>query len=196
MAVAVEPPPPCEENAKVDEDNLDLNDLLPFWQRKFANRLDKSIVHSLHGRDVDLAMTPRRQDIFGNPTALTQDIVRAYGLTFEDADAKKKTGDLPDGYEQELLEPFLENAALEVTRAIQFFFTSTPYTNIDHIFLAGGCAVIPGLVEMVADRTKVSSAVVSPFKGMQLSSDIREKQLRLEAPAYLVACGLAMRRFD
>ena len=95
-----------------------------------------------------------------------------------------------------MLEPFLENAALEVTRAIQFFFTSTPYTNIDHIFLAGGCAVIPGLVEMVADRTKVSSAVVSPFKGMQLSSDIREKQLRLEAPAYLVACGLAMRRFD
>jgi type IV pilus assembly protein PilM len=136
----------------------------------------------------------REQPFGGNQ--LTQDIVRAYGLTFEDADTKKKTGDLPDGYEQELLEPFLENAALEVTRAIQFFFTSTPYTNIDHIFLAGGCAVIPGLVEMVADRTKVSSAVVSPFKGMQLSSDIREKQLRLEAPAYLVACGLAMRRFD
>lgn len=136
----------------------------------------------------------REQPFGGNQ--LTQDIVRAYGLTFEDAEAKKKSGDLPDGYEQELLEPFLENAALEVTRAIQFFFTSTPYTNIDHIFLAGGCAIIPGLVEMVADRAKISSSVVSPFKGMQLSSDVREKQLRVEAPAYLVACGLAMRRFD
>ena len=83
-----------------------------------------------------------------------------------------------------------------MTRAIQFFFTSTPYTNIDHIFLAGGCAIIPGLVEMVADRAKISSSVVSPFKGMQLSPDVREKQLRVEAPAYLVACGLAMRRFD
>ena len=136
----------------------------------------------------------REQPFGGNQ--LTQDIVRAYGMTFEDAEAKKKSGDLPDGYEQELLEPFLENAALEVTRAIQFFFTSTPYTNIDQIFLAGGCAIIPGLVEMVADRTKVSSSVVSPFKGMQLSPDVREKQLRVEAPAYLVACGLAMRRFD
>lgn len=136
----------------------------------------------------------REQPFGGNQ--LTQDIVRAYGMTFEDAEAKKKSGDLPDGYEQELLEPFLENAALEVTRAIQFFFTSTPYTNIDQIFLAGGCAIIPGLVEMVADRTKVSSSVVSPFKGMQLSPEIREKQLRVEAPAYLVACGLAMRRFD
>ncbi len=136
-----------------------------------------------------------REQPFGGGQ-LTQDIVRAYGLSHEEAEAKKKSGDLPEGYERELLEPFLENAAMEVTRAVQFFFTSTPYTRIDQIFLAGGCAAIPGLVEIVADRTKVSASVVSPFKGMQLASGIREKQLRTEAPAYLVACGLAMRRFD
>ncbi len=83
-----------------------------------------------------------------------------------------------------------------MTRAIQFFFTSTPYTRIDQIYLAGGCATIPGLVDIVASRTKISTAVVSPFKGMQLGTSVREKQLRAEAPAYLVACGLAMRRFD
>jgi type IV pilus assembly protein PilM len=136
----------------------------------------------------------REQPFGGNQ--LTQDIVRAYGLSFEDAEAKKKAADLPEGYERELLEPFLENAALEVTRAIQFFFTSTPYTHIDQIFLAGGCAVIPGMVELVAERTKISTSVVSPFKGMQLGTSVREKQLRSEAPSYLVACGLAMRRFD
>lgn len=136
----------------------------------------------------------REQPFGGNQ--LTQDIVRSYGLSFEEAEAKKKAGDLPDGYEQELLAPFLDNAVLEITRAIQFFFTSTPYTHIDQIFLAGGCAIIRGLVEMVAERTKVSTSVVSPFKSMQLASNVREKQLRAEAPAYLVACGLAMRRFD
>lgn len=140
------------------------------------------------------AIYEREQPFGGNQ--LTQDIVRAYGLSFEDAESKKKTGDLPDGYDRELLEPFLENAALEVTRAIQFFFTSTPYTHIDQIFLAGGCAIIPGLVEIVAERAKVSTAVVSPFKGMQLADTVREKQLRAEAPSYLIACGLAMRRFD
>lgn len=140
------------------------------------------------------AVYEREQPFGGNQ--LTQDIVRAYGMSYEDAEAKKKTGELPDGYQQELLDPFLDNAALEVTRAIQFFFTSTPYTHIDQIFLAGGCAIIPGLVELVADRTKMSTSVVSPFKGMQLATDIREKQLRAEAPAFLVACGLAMRRFD
>ncbi|GIZ53425.1 pilus assembly protein PilM [Noviherbaspirillum aridicola] len=136
----------------------------------------------------------REQPFGGNQ--LTQDIVRAYGMTFEEAETKKRAGDLPEGYQQELLEPFLDNAALEVTRAIQFFFTSTPFTHIDQIFLAGGCANIPGLVEMVAERTKISTSVVSPFKGMQLGSNLREKQLRAEAPAFLVACGLAMRRFD
>ncbi|HJV53262.1 MAG TPA: pilus assembly protein PilM [Noviherbaspirillum sp.] len=136
----------------------------------------------------------REQPFGGNQ--LTQDIVRSYGMSFEEAETKKKTGDLPEGYDKELLEPFMENAALEVTRAIQFFFTSTPYTRIDHLFLAGGCAVIPGLVELVAERTKISASVVSPFKGMQLAPGVREKQLRAEAPAYLVACGLAMRRFD
>lgn len=136
----------------------------------------------------------REQPFGGNQ--LTQNIVRAYGISHEEAETKKKAGDLPEGYERELLDPFLESAALEVTRAIQFFFTSTPYTRIDQIFLAGGCAIIPGLVDIVASRTQISTLVVSPFKGMQLGSGVREKQLRIEAPAYLVACGLAMRRFE
>jgi len=135
----------------------------------------------------------REQPFGGN--GLTQDIVRAYGMSFEEADNKKKSGDLPDSYRNDLLIPFLENAALEVTRAIQFFYTSTPYTRIDQLYLAGGCALIPGLLDIVASRTKISSAVVSPFKGMTLASSVREQQLRQDAPAYLVACGLALRRF-
>ncbi|MFC3107524.1 pilus assembly protein PilM [Undibacterium arcticum] len=139
------------------------------------------------------AIYEREQPFGGNQ--LTQDIVRAYGLSFDEAEAKKKNGDLPQDYDEAIRNPFLENAALEVTRAIQFFFTSTPYTRVDQLFLAGGCAMIPGLLDVVANRTKISTSVVSPFKGMQLAPNVREKQLRIEAPAYLVACGLAMRRF-
>lgn len=135
----------------------------------------------------------RDQQFGGNQ--LTQDIVRNYGLSFDEAETKKRQGDLPDSYEMELLEPFLESAALEVTRAIQFFFTSTPFTRIDQIFLAGGCAMLPGLVDIVAERTKLSATVISPFKGMDLGSNVNEKALRQDAPSYLVACGLAMRRF-
>jgi type IV pilus assembly protein PilM len=135
----------------------------------------------------------REQPFGGNQ--LTQDIVRAYGLAFEEAETRKRSGELPENYQAELLGPFLDSAALEVTRAIQFFYTSTPYTRIDQLFLAGGCALLPGLLDIIASRTRIASAVVSPFKGMQLGPAVREQQLRQEAPAYLVACGLALRRF-
>jgi type IV pilus assembly protein PilM len=135
----------------------------------------------------------REQPFGGNQ--LTQDLVRAYGLSFEEADAKKRAGDLPEGYQNDYLAPFLENAASEITRAIQFFYTSTPYTRVDQLYLAGGCALMPGLLDIVASRTKISTAVVSPFKGMALGPSVRESALRAEAPAYLVACGLALRRF-
>jgi type IV pilus assembly protein PilM len=136
----------------------------------------------------------REQPIGGNQ--LTQDIVRAYGMSFEEAELKKKSDDLPEGYQENVMHPFMESIAQEVTRAIQFFFTSSPYTRVDHIFLAGGSSVIPGLDEIVAARTRVRTSVVRTFRGMRLSSKIREKQLQIEEPAYLVACGLAMRRFD
>ncbi|MEO7496971.1 MAG: pilus assembly protein PilM [Massilia sp.] len=135
----------------------------------------------------------REQPFGGNQ--LTQDIVRAYGMSFEEAENKKKSGDLPENYQADLLTPFLENAALEVTRAIQFFYTSTPFTRIDQLYLAGGCALTPGLLELIAARSKISCAVLSPFKGMQLGPTVRESQLRGEAPGYIVACGLALRRF-
>jgi type IV pilus assembly protein PilM len=139
-----------------------------------------------------LTIYEREQSFGGNQ--LTQDIVRAYGLSFDEAEMRKKSGDLPDKYQADILAPFLESAALEVARAIQFFFTSTAYNRVDHLFLAGGCALIAGLQETVAARTKIACSVLSPFEGMQLAPSVRDPHH--EAPAYLVACGLALRRFS
>ncbi len=134
-----------------------------------------------------------REQAFGG-SQLTQDIARAYGLSAEEAEAKKRSSDLPENYERDLLQPFADNIALEVTRALQFFFTSTPYSRVDQILLAGGCAVIPGLVDVVGTRTQAATSILNPFKGMDMSSSIREKQARLDAPSLLIATGLAMRR--
>jgi type IV pilus assembly protein PilM len=135
-----------------------------------------------------------REQAFGG-NQLTADIVRLYGLTLEEAELKKKSGDLPDNYASELLQPFIEQGATEVARSLQFFYTSTPHSRVDRIFLAGGCAVTAGLAEAVAERTQVPTEIMSPFQGMEIAGNIRERQLRLDAPALMVGCGLAMRRF-
>lgn len=135
-----------------------------------------------------------REQPFGG-SQLTQDIVRVYGMSFEEAETRKKAGDLPENYRADLLAPFLDSAALEVTRAIQFFYTSTPYTRIDQLWLGGGCAQLDGLLDMIGSRTRIPSGVIAPFDGMQCAPGVREHQIRAEGPAYLVACGLALRRF-
>lgn len=127
---------------------------------------------------------------------LTQQIQATFGLSAEEAELAKRNGSLPDNYESDVLHPFRENVVMEIARALQFFFTSTQYNEVDYIVLAGGCAVLPGLDDAVATRIQVSTMVGNPFALMTLSSRIKPRQLQMDAPSLLVACGLAMRRFD
>ena len=136
----------------------------------------------------------REQPLGGNQ--LTQDIARQYGMTAEEAEAAKLSGDLPEDFERDLMRPFLDSVALEISRALQFFFTSTQFNEVHHIVLAGGCAGMPGLDEVVKGRTQVETTVANPFAEMALSSKVRPKSLLAAAPSLMVACGLALRRFD
>jgi type IV pilus assembly protein PilM len=137
----------------------------------------------------------REQPFGGNQ--LTLDIQRVFGLTPEEAEANKRTpGQLPENYESEVLAPFVDTLSLEIARSLQFFFASTQYNQRHHIVLAGGCASIPGVDEAVAKRTQVNTLIANPFAGMELSRHVRSRNLQADAPALMVACGLAMRRFD
>jgi type IV pilus assembly protein PilM len=136
-----------------------------------------------------------REQAFGGHQ-LTQDMVRAYGMSHDEAETLKRTGPMPDNFESEILQPFLDNLALEVSRALQFFFTSTQFSEVHHIVLMGGTALLPGIAEIVADRTQVDTIRANPFASMSLAQRVRPKNLLNDAPSLMVACGLALRRFD
>lgn len=136
-----------------------------------------------------------REQSFGG-AQLTTEIQRRFGLSNEEAEVAKRKGGLPDSYETEVLQPFVQSLALEVARALQFFTSSTQYNRVDHIMLAGGCASIAGVDLAVAERTQVNTIVANPFVNMSLSSKIKQQQLASDAPSLMIACGLAMRRFD
>ena len=153
-----------------------------------ANVMNVSVLRN------DQSVYTREQAFGGNQ--LTQDIVSRYGMSPEEAENAKRSGGLPDDFDAEVLRPFMENLSMEVQRALQFFFTSTQYHSIDHILLAGGSAVIPGLDAIVNTRTQVACSVANPFASMQTSPRVQLKRLMIDAPSLIVACGLAMRRFD
>jgi type IV pilus assembly protein PilM len=135
-----------------------------------------------------------RDQAFGG-SQLTQLISRQYGFSFEEAEQKKLSGELPDDYESSILSPFVDSMSQEIGRALQYFFTSTPHHKVHYVMLSGGTATLPGLKERVTELTGFASMVVNPFEHMKLGSAIRENKIRREAPSYLTACGLAMRRF-
>ncbi|MEW6703535.1 MAG: pilus assembly protein PilM [Pseudomonadota bacterium] len=135
-----------------------------------------------------------RDQAFGG-AQLTTLISRQYGFSYEEAEQKKLNGDLPEDYESTILEPFIDSMSQEIGRALQYFFTSTPHHKVHYVMLAGGTATLPGLKERVTELTGFASMVVNPFEQMKLGSAVREARVRREAPSYLTACGLAMRRF-
>ncbi len=136
-----------------------------------------------------------REQQFGGQQ-LTEDIQRRYGLSYEEAGLAKRQGGLPDNYEPEVLEPFKESLAQQISRAQQFFYSSSSISNIDHLLLAGGCASIHGIAELVESKIGVPTSVVNPFANMSLSSKVPPDSLANDAPALMVACGLALRSFD
>jgi type IV pilus assembly protein PilM len=136
-----------------------------------------------------------RESPFGG-NQLTQEIQRAYNMTGEEAEAAKRASNLPSNYDNDVLRPYIDTLAIEAARAVQFFLTSNAQGQLDYILLAGGCASLPGLVEAVSRRTNVTASLANPFSGMSLGSNVKSRQLAADAPALIVACGLALRRFD
>jgi len=136
-----------------------------------------------------------RDQAFGG-NQLTHDVQRAFNLTPDEAESAKKSQGLPENYDADVLQPFMETLALEVTRALQFFFTSTSYNQVDQIVLAGGCALLPGIDELVAKRAGVTTVIANPFANMATSDRIRPRQLAQDAPVLMIACGLALRSFE
>lgn len=135
-----------------------------------------------------------RDQAFGG-AQLTQMIVRQYGFSLEEAESKKRSGDLPEDYETSVLRPFVESMVQEIGRALQFFFTSTPHNMVNHVMLAGGSSALPGLTAAVTQHTTFPCTVVNPFDGMVMGDGVRLKKMTREAPSYLTSCGLALRRF-
>ena len=136
-----------------------------------------------------------REQVFGGKQ-LTDEIMRRYGLPLEEAGLAKKQGGLPDDYEPEVLEPFKDAVVQQVARSLQFFFSSSQYNDVDHIILAGGVSSMEGLEELVREKLGTPTSVANPFAQMSISSRVNAVALSGDAPAMMIACGLALRSFD
>lgn len=136
-----------------------------------------------------------RDQTFGGKQ-LTEDIMRRYGLSYEEAGQKKRQGGLPENYHTEVLDPFKQNIVQEVNRSLQFFFANSAFNAIDNIVMAGGTSTIAGVDSIVAENTGVQTVMAEPSVNLKISNKIRAERIHGDASALLVSFGLALRSFD
>ncbi|MEO6154654.1 MAG: pilus assembly protein PilM [Thermomonas sp.] len=136
-----------------------------------------------------------REQVFGGKQ-LTDEVMRRYSLSYEEAGLAKRQGGLPESYEIEVLDPFKEALVQQVSRLLQFFYAGSEFNRVDHVVLAGGCASIPNIAQMVEEQLGVSTTIANPLAHMTLGPRVQAHALAQDAPALMIACGLALRSFD
>jgi type IV pilus assembly protein PilM len=133
-----------------------------------------------------------REQLFGG-RQLVEDVQRRFAMTAIEAETAIKRGNLPEEFETEILAPFKDSVVQQVSRSLQFFFSSSQYNDVDYILLAGGVAAIDGLSELVREQLASPVLVVNPFATLEMGSKVNKTMLENDAPSLLIACGLAMR---
>ena len=128
---------------------------------------------------------------------LTEEIMRTYGLSIEEAGRAKKEGGLPANYQTDVLDPFIDDMTQQISRSLQFYLASgSGREQPEKILLCGGCSNIAGAAEVVQSRIGVPAERGDPLGQMKISARARAQAVQRDATALLTACGLALRSFD
>lgn len=144
----------------------------------------------------DLKTVYARDTAFGGKQ-LTEDIMRTFGMSYEEAGRAKRTSSLPDNYAADVLEPFLADMTQQIDRGLQFFFSAaSQYTSVDQLILAGGCAQIPEVDRFIEGRLRIPTVVAKPFNTLSVTSRAKPNLLGRDESSLLLACGLALRAFE
>src|SRR6187399_2932614 len=144
----------------------------------------------------DLKVSYTRDFAFGGQQ-LTEEIMRTYGLSMEEAGRAKKEGGLPANYQSEVLDPFIDDMCQQVSRSLQFYLAAgAGREQPEQILICGGCANIPGVADVIASRVGIPAERGDPLGQMKISTRALAQGVKKDATALLTACGLALRSFD
>ncbi|MCA1779565.1 MAG: pilus assembly protein PilM [Xanthomonadaceae bacterium] len=124
---------------------------------------------------------------------LVEETIRRYGLDAEQARFWKRREDPPAGFEDEVLEPYRQNIIQQIGRALQFYSSSRDYASISTLFLAGGGALVGGLVDAVGSELGMDCELADPLKNLKIAPRINAGTLDQYRPALVTVSGLAMR---
>lgn len=136
-----------------------------------------------------------REEEFGGKQ-LVDAAAQQYGMSAHDVVLSIERGSFPQDFQERVLRPFIEMIFLQVKRSLQFFFSTSQYSFVDHIVLAGGVARQYGVAQLLESHIGVPTTVANPLASVQFSKNVNQDQLKQVSPALMVVCGLALRHME
>jgi type IV pilus assembly protein PilM len=140
------------------------------------------------------------RDVSVGGNQYTDALQKELDLSYEDAERLKK-GEAVAGVNEEhrgtILRSVSDILILEIQKTFDFFRATASGENIQRIYLAGGTARVPGLVDLLREEFALPVEELYPFRKIVINPGRHnEDQVRQLAPRLAIAVGLALRSFD
>jgi type IV pilus assembly protein PilM len=140
------------------------------------------------------------RDVSVGGNQYTDTLQKELDLSYEDAERLKK-GEAIAGVAEEnrtnILRSVSDILILEIQKTFDFFRATATGENIQRIYIAGGTARVPGLVDLLREEFALPVEELYPFRKIVINPGRHsEEQVRELAPRLAIAVGLALRSFD
>lgn len=137
------------------------------------------------------------RDVYYGVNSYINKLQKEIGFNYEDASNAVK-GTIPVGASQDsiqgVFESFVNDLSAQIERSMQFLSTVTGEEKVNKMFITGGGALIPNLVEYLKRRLNVNVEVFNPFKNILYDPTMFAPEgVDVIGPILTQAVGLALR---
>ncbi len=138
------------------------------------------------------------RDVSVGGNQYTDSLQKELDLSFEDAERVKMGKSVP-GVSDEARLPVLKSVSeiiiLEIQKTFDFFRATAAGEHIQKVYVAGGSAKVPGLLDLLKQEFSIAVEELNPFRKIEASGQPAELVAE-NSPRLAVALGLALRSFD
>ena len=139
------------------------------------------------------------RDVSVGGNQYTDSLQKELDLSFDDAELLKlgnKVGTVSEDAKMPILQQVTEIIVLEIQKTFDFFRATAAGEHIERIYLAGGSAKVPGLMEALRQEFSLPVEPLNPFQRITPGSGVPTDLIDRNAGQLAVAVGLALRSFE
>jgi len=136
-------------------------------------------------------------DVQAGGSEITDALVRMGGLSREDAEraqAGEPVAGHPDQKIRELIASGTSELADAINQSLRFLWRTASDEPMRAIYIAGGGARVPGLIEKLGEKLEAPVELANPFARVHIGRAVDAVALEAMAPSLAVAVGLGTRR--